>query len=249
MFAIIGGSGLARLAGLEGSRREAMRTPYGDPSGPLTVGRFDGAEVAFLARHGHGHTIAPHDINYRANLWALHRVGVEGVISVATVGGIHPDMGPGALVVPDQIIDYTWGRRSTFFEGTEQPVTHVDFTEPFDAALRQRLLAAARARGESVFDGATYGCTQGPRLETAAEIRRLRQDGCDLVGMTAMPEAVLARELAVPYVALNVVVNHAAGLADSARAISTDAIQSVLADSMARVRKVLAAFVGARAPG
>ncbi|MGD9946620.1 MAG: S-methyl-5'-thioinosine phosphorylase, partial [Burkholderiaceae bacterium] len=195
MLAIIGGSGLARLAGLTRTRREVVRTPYGDPSCALTFGELDERPVVFLARHGYGHTLAPHEINYRANLWALRQVGVSAVISVASVGGIRADCGPGTLVAPDQIVDYTWGRKHTYFEGMEQPVVHIDFTHPYDLELRTRLLAAAATAGEALIDGATYGCTQGPRLETAGEIRRMERDGCDLVGMTGKPEAALAREL------------------------------------------------------
>ena len=243
MYAIIGGSGLARLAGIDNTRREIVRTPYGDPSGPLTFGRFDGVDVVFLARHGYGHTLAPHEINYRANLWAVHRAGVEGVVSVATVGGIRADFGPGTLVVPDQIIDYTHGRKGTFFEGADQPVTHVDFTEPYDATLRQRLVIAAGRLGETIAVGGTYGCTQGPRLETSAEIRRMQRVGCDLVGMTTMPEAALARELELPYATLAVVVNHAAGLGDSRHEISIDTINEVMEAAMGRVRELLAQFI------
>jgi 5'-methylthioadenosine phosphorylase len=245
MFAVIGGSGLAKLAGLQDQRREVVRTPYGDPSGPLTYGRFDGVPVVFLARHGYGHTIAPHEINYRANVWALNRAGVEGIVSVATVGGIRDDLGPGTLIVPDQIIDYTSGRRGTFFEGPDQPVTHVDFTQPFDETLRQRLVLAAAGLGEPVALGGTYACSQGPRLETAAEIRMMERDGCDLVGMTAMPEAVLARELDIAYATLAVVANHAAGKGDSRQAISMEAIGQVLDAAMGRVRAILGAFLKA----
>ena len=161
-----------------------MRTPYGEPSGALTFGEFAGAEVVFLARHGYGHTLSPHEINYRANIWALKELKVEGVIAVATVGGIRADLAPGTLVLPDQIIDYTHSRKSTFFEGSEMPVTHVDFTQPYSRALRERLIAAAAACNEKVFDGAVYACTQGPRLETAAEIERIAREGGDVVGMT-----------------------------------------------------------------
>lgn len=242
-FAIIGGSGLTQLAGLQDTRRQVVRTPYGDPSGPLTHGRLDGVELVFLARHGYGHTIAPHEINYRANIWALHRAEVDGVVAVATVGGIRPEFGPGALVIPDQLIDYSHGRRATFFEGPDQPVTHVDFTLPYDQGVRDRLAAASRAAGETVALGGVYGCTQGPRLETAAEIRRMARDGCDLVGMTGMPEAALARELGLPYAVLAVVANHAAGMGDSAQAISLEAISESLVASMARVHRVLGEFV------
>ncbi|MCX7273810.1 MAG: S-methyl-5'-thioinosine phosphorylase [Burkholderiales bacterium] len=247
-FAIIGGSGLTQLPGLEHGRRQVVRTPYGDPSGPLTHGRLDGVELVFLARHGYGHTIAPHEINYRANVWALHSAGVDGIVSVATVGGIRPEYGPGVLVLPDQIIDYTWGRRSTFFEGPDQPVTHVDLTVPYDDRVRDRLTKAAANLAEPLSLVGTYGCTQGPRLETAAEIRRMERDGCDLVGMTGMPEAVLARELAIPYATLAVVANHAAGKGDSRDAISLEAIGAVLEAAMARVHRILAEFMRLSVP-
>jgi len=239
MLGIIGGSGLARLAELERTRRQVVRTPWGDPSCALTYGDLDGHPVVFLARHGYGHTIAPHRINYRANIWALRSAGVTGVAAVATVGGIRADCGPGTMVVADQIIDYTHGRDSTCFEGPDKPVIHIDFTEPYDHPLRLRLLAAAARAGEHVIDGGVYGCTQGPRLETAAEIRRLQRDGCDMVGMTGMPEAALARELDVPYAALCVVANHAAGIEDSSERISLVAIAEVLDAVMGRVRRVL----------
>ena len=243
MMGIIGGSGLARLAGLADARRQVMRTPWGDPSCALTFGQLDGSPIVFLARHGYGHTIAPHEINYRANLWALRQAGVESIVAVATVGGIADRVPPGAIIVADQVIDYTHSRDSTFFQGPDQPVTHIDFTEPYDAGLRQRLLAGATRAGETVFDGAVYGCTQGPRLETAAEIRRLARDGCDLVGMTGMPETALARELGLRYAALCVVANHAAGIGDSARRVSLEAMIEVLDAAMARVRRILSEVV------
>ena len=249
MFAIIGGSGLAKLSALEATRRQVVRTPYGEPSGALTFGRLGGAEVVFLARHGYGHTIAPHEINYRANLWALKDLGVAGIISLATVGGIRADLGPGTLVVPDQIIDYTHSRKATFFEGAEQPVTHIDFTWPYSAALRQRLLVAAQACGEALIDGGVYACTQGPRLETAAEIERIARDGGELVGMTGMPEAALAREAQLEYAALAVVVNHAAGRGDSRQAIALDALATVLNATVTRAVRVIEAAVRADATG
>jgi 5'-deoxy-5'-methylthioadenosine phosphorylase len=244
MQAIIGGSGLAQVAELNLKRREVVRTPYGDPSCALSFGAIGDVDVVFLARHGYGHTIAPHVINYRANLWALHHVGATSIVSVAAVGGIRSDCRPGAIVLPDQIIDYSYGRKGTFFEGPDYPVTHVDFTQPYDEPLRRQLAEAAVAVGESVAWGATYGCMQGPRLETAAEILRLERDGCDLVGMTGMPEAALARELSLPYAALAVVANHAAGKGDSREEISMEAIGQVLDATMLRVRRILAAFIG-----
>jgi 5'-methylthioadenosine phosphorylase len=239
MFAIIGGSGLVKLSALETPRRRVMRTPFGEPSGALTFGRLAGAEVVFLARHGYGHTIAPHEINYRANLWALKELQVEGVFALASVGGIREDLGPGTLVVPDQIIDYTHSRNSTFFEGSGTPVTHVDFTLPYSAKLRSRLLRAAMEIGESLIDGAVYACTQGPRLETAAEIDRLQRDGADLVGMTGMPEAVLARELELEYASLAVVVNHAAGRGASRHRIEMSELEEVLGETMVRAVRIM----------
>ena len=239
MLAIIGGSGLTQLSNLAVSRREVARTPYGEPSGALVFGSIREQAVVFLARHGFGHTIPPHRVNYRANLWALKQAGVTCIVSVASVGSIRADLPPGTLVVPHQIIDYTWGRKSTFFEGGEGGVHHIDFTHPYDQALRLRLLAAARAAGDSAVDGGVYAATQGPRLETAAEIDRLERDGAELVGMTGMPEAALARELELPYAAMNVVVNHAAGRISSENGIHFGDIEMVLQESMRRVRCVL----------
>jgi 5'-methylthioadenosine phosphorylase len=245
MYAIIGGSGLAKLSALEAPRRQVMRTPYGEPSGALTFGRLGGVDVVFLARHGYGHTLAPHEINYRANIWALRELKVEGVVAVATVGGIRADLGPATLVLPDQIIDYTHSRKGTFFEGSEVPVTHVDFTEPYTPELRARLLAAARSCGEALVDGGVYACTQGPRLETAAEIERIARDGGDLVGMTGMPEAALAREAELAYATLAVVVNHAAGRGDSKHEIKLEELDSVMRATITRAVSILAAFFAA----
>jgi 5'-methylthioadenosine phosphorylase len=242
VFAIIGGSGLAKLTALEAPRRQVMRTPYGEPSGALTFGRLAGAEVVFLARHGYGHTLAPHEINYRANIWALKELRVEGVVSVATVGGIRSDLGPGALVLPHQIIDYTHSRKSTFFEGAENPVIHADFTIPYAPPLRAALLAAAARCGEPLADGGVYACTQGPRLETAAEIERIARDGGDMVGMTGMPEAVLAREAGLAYAALGVVVNHAAGRGSSREAILLEELDRVMNVTVTRAVRILVAF-------
>ena len=243
MLAVIGGSGLSQFAGLEGSREVVVRTPYGDPSSPLTLGGIRGRSVVFLARHGAGHRIAPHEINYRANLWALKEQQPAGIVSIATVGGIRNDLRPGTLLLPDQILDYTWGRRSTFFEGEGATVTHVDFTEPYSMTLRKRIAAAAAACGEPIVDGGVYAATQGPRLESAAEIDRLERDGADVVGMTGMPEAGLARELGLEYAAIAVVVNPAAGRAESRRAISVERIEIVLKQTMQRVRTLIETLV------
>ncbi len=245
MLAIIGGSGLTQLSNLDVTRRLAVRTPYGEPSGALTFGRIAGADVVFLARHGYGHTIPPHEVNYRANIWALGEQKVEGVISVASVGGIRADMRPGAIAVPHQILDYTWGRKNTFFEGGGQPVTHIDFTEPYTAQLRRRILDAARACGEAVSEDAIYAASQGPRLETAAEIDRLERDGADVVGMTGMPEAALAREAGLEYATIAVVANFAAGRGDSLHSVRMEDIEQVLQKSLVRVRRIIEQLVAA----
>jgi len=195
--------------------------------------------VLFLARHGYGHTIPPHEVNYRANLWALKDAGADSVVSVASVGGIRNDIWPGAILLPHQVIDYTWGRASTFFEGPGAPVNHIDFTEPYSRVMRARLLNAAAAAGERVTDGGVYAATQGPRLETAAEIHRLERDGADIVGMTGMPEAALAREIGLEYAALTVVANYAAGRGDSEHAVPLDKIGAVLEEAMGRVRRII----------
>ena len=247
LAAILSGTGLARFEGMEVVRREVVRTPYGEPSGALTFGRLEAGgrvqDVVFLPRHGYAHTIPPHDINYRANLWALHEVGVGAVFAVASVGGIRADLEAGTLVVPDQIIDYTHGRPATFFDSAEQPVTHIDFTLPYDSGLRAELLDAARRTGIALTDGGVYACTPGPRLETAAEVERLARDGADMVGMTGMPEAALARELGLPYAALAVVVNAAAGRGASRTAISMVDIARTADATMGLVRGVIAAAV------
>lgn len=242
MLAIIGGSGLEELPGLRVARREAVHTPYGAPSGPLVVGDLLGRPVMFLARHGEGHRLAPHEINYRANLWAMRARAAESVVSVASVGGIRSDLGPGTIVIPHQIIDYTWGRESTYFEGGA-PVTHVDFTVPYTLDLREKLLAAAVECREAVCDHAVYATTQGPRLETAAEVDRLARDGADIVGMTGMPEAVLAREQGLSYAAVAVVVNCAAGRGDSRTGISMENIEGVLHRSMKKVLRIIETLV------
>ena len=233
MIAIIGGSGLTRLANLEITHRQIVRTPYGEPSGPLTFGRIGASEVVFLARHGYAHTLAPHEINYRANLWALQSKGVTDIIAVCTVGGIAEALGAGSIAIPDQIIDYTWGRASTFFEGAEQPVTHIDFTHPYDEGLRALALNSAKDVGISVVNGGTYAATQGPRLESKAEVDRLERDGATMVGMTGMPEAALAREAGLDYACLAVSVNWAAGLGSGD---IHGEIERSIADGMKKVR-------------
>ncbi|GJL74487.1 S-methyl-5'-thioinosine phosphorylase [Nitrosomonas sp.] len=243
MLAIIGGSGMTQLSCLEISHRQIIRTPYGEPSGPFTFGKINDREIVFLARHGHGHTIPPHQINYRANLWALNTLQPQHVVAVATVGGIRENLTPGSLVIPDQIIDYTHGRDFTYFDSTDQPVTHIDFTHPYCSVTRARLLKAAKLAGESVVDGGVYAAIQGPRLETAAEINRLDGDGADMVGMTGMPETALARELGLNYATLAVVANHAAGRGANVTAIPLNEIYAVLEQAMVHVRNIIEQLV------
>ena len=238
MLAIIGGSGLTQLSTLAVTRREVVRTPYGEPSAPLLFGSIAGRPTLFLARHGHGHTIPPHRVNYRANLWALRAREATAVVAVASVGGIR-GAAPGALVLPHQLIDYTSGRASTYFDGEEGKVVHVDFTRPYTPWLRARCLEAATAAGIDLADGGVYGAANGPRLETAAEIDRMDRDGATIVGMTGMPEAALAREVDLPYAAICVVVNHAAGRGDSEHAISMQALVKTLDEGIAKVRTLL----------
>ena len=239
LVAIIGGSGLSQLGNMQVTRRRVARTPYGEPSGPLTFGRIKGRDVVFLARHGYGHTVAPHEVNYRANIWALKDAGAGCVVSVASVGGIRADIAPGMLMLPDQVIDYTWGRAATYFEGAGVPVNHIDFTEPYSPTLRRKLLKAAASVKEPMLDGGVYAATQGPRLETAAEITRLERDGAHVVGMTGMPEAALAREVSLEYATIAVVANYAAGRGDSKRAVPLDKIGEILDGAMGRVRRII----------
>jgi len=232
-LAVIGGTGLYRLAGLEDAEAHQPVTRYGAPSGPAHVGMLAGRRVAFLARHGEGHSVPPHRINYRANLAALQSLGATRVLALNTVGGIGADFGPRVLACPDQLIDYTWGRISTLCEEPGTEVIHVDFGEPYDRGLRRDLLAAAARARVEVHDGGCYGATQGPRLETRAEIARMRRDGCDLVGMTGMPEAALARELGLEYACLAIVANWAAGAGPDPDEIITlqDVLDNVAAAS------------------
>ncbi|TMG84401.1 MAG: S-methyl-5'-thioinosine phosphorylase [Betaproteobacteria bacterium] len=239
MLAIIGGSGLTRLSTLAVAHREVVRTPYGEPSSALVYGQIAGRDVVFLARHGHGHTIPPHKVNYRANLWALKNRGVESVLAVASVGAISDQYSPGDLVLPHQLVDYTHGREHTFFDGGDRKVVHVDFTQPYSAQLRERCMQAAVSAGILIHDRGIYAAVSGPRLETAAEIDRMARDGATLVGMTGMPEAALARELGVAYAAIAVVVNSAAGRGESAQEISMEKIVMVLESAMDKVRSLI----------
>jgi len=236
-LAIIGGTGLDQLEGLDVVCEHMPDTPYGAPSRPVQEGTFGHNTVFFLHRHGGPAAIPPHLINYRANLWALQSLGADSVVAINTVGGITAAMRPGRLLIPDQIIDYTWGREHTFDDGSPGSLMHVDFTEPYDRQLRLALIAAADSARVNHEASGVHGVTQGPRLETAAEIQRMARDGCDVVGMTGMPEAALARELGLPLASVCMVVNPAAGLGDLP--LTLDMMREILEQEAAVVRQLL----------
>ncbi|HUQ51905.1 MAG TPA: S-methyl-5'-thioinosine phosphorylase [Gammaproteobacteria bacterium] len=238
-LALIVGSGFEHL-GFEVLTRSPTKTPYGEPSSSVLTIAVGGARVACIARHGEGHALAPHEINYRANVWALQQRGVRWCVGINTVGSIDLGLVPGGLAVPAQLIDYTHGRAATF-GGGGSAVRHIEFAEPFSPALRGRLATAILDCGLVVRAG-TYGVTQGPRLETAAEIERLARDGCTMVGMTAMPEAALARELDLEYAVCAVAVNYAAGRSPDGAPI-TGQIERFMTAGLAKVRPVLERLV------
>lgn len=243
-LAVIGGTGVYALGELADVESHQPVTPYGAPSGPIRVGRYAGMRLAFLARHGEGHSLPPHKINYRANLAALKAIGATRVLALNTVGGITAQCGPRVLACPDQLIDYTWGRISTLCEEPGSEVLHVDFGDPYSPALRRQVIDAAASAGVAIVDGGCYGATQGPRLETKAEIARMRRDGCDLVGMTGMPEAGLARELGLDYACLGIVANWAAGAGpDPDEVIALQDVLDNVAAAMEGVPKLLQALL------
>ena len=230
-LAVIGGTGVYRLADLQDVETRVLDTRFGAPSGPVRIGTLEGRRVAFLARHGEGHSVPPHRVNYRANLHALRQAGASRVLALNTVGGITDAYGPRVLACPDQLIDYTWGRISTLCEEPGTEVLHVDFGDPYTPALRARIIEAAKRASVPLVDAGCYGATQGPRLETKAEIARMRRDGCDLVGMTGMPEAGLARELGLDYACLAIVANWAAGCGDAQEITLAEVLENVAAAS------------------
>lgn len=244
---IIGGSGLYSLAGLADVAQRQVMTAWGAPSATLTHGRLSDVELFFLPRHGSHHHLPPHRINYRANIAALADAGVECIIATAAVGGIAHNAGTGVIVVPHQIVDYTYGREHTYSDGTGTHPQHVDFSEPYNARLRAALISAAADVNLAVLTQGVYAATQGPRLESAAEIDRLERDGCTIVGMTGMPEAALARELGIEYANISLVVNRAAGRAHGA--ITMADIERELTDGMGRIRGVISALTARLAAG
>ena len=244
---IIGGTGVDELEGVEILSTHATTTPYGEISRPIQECRWGEATVYFLQRHGSPGAIPPHLINYRANVWALHALGLQEIVAINAVGGIAEGMRPGRLVIPDQLIDYTWGREHSFDDGRSGALMHIDFTEPYHRELRHAVTEAAVAAGIPHAPSGTYGATQGPRLETAMEIRRMAQDGCDVVGMTGMPEAALARELGLAYAAVCMVVNPAAGLGDEP--LSLEMMRETLQREAGVVRLLLETLLATRYAG
>jgi len=237
-FGLIGGTGLDHWGATTSLHN--IHSSYGRPSAQLAEYSIGDLQLFFLPRHGELHNIPPHAVNYRANIDAFRQLEVDGIIAVNAVGGISPRHRPGTLSVPDQLIDYTWGRAHSFSLSAGDDLVHIEFAGPFDGRVRPGLLRAASAAGVDVTDGGCVGVTQGPRLETAAEIRRYAQDGCDLVGMTSMPEAALAREAGLDYACLCINANRAAGLEEEP--VSMEAINATLVDAMVRVRKLLGVF-------
>lgn len=240
-LAIIGGSGLTKLNGTVVTRQQEYETPYGMPSGTLTYGTYADKEIIFLPRHGDPHVIPPHKVNYRANIWVLKEHQVKNIIGINAVGGITGEMYPGRLTCPDQIIDYTWSRAHTFFEDNLSTAMHIDFSQPYSRSLRSLLINTAMNEKLDLSPAATYGVTQGPRLETAAEIERMERDGCDIVGMTGMPEASLAKELEINYVSISIVANWAAG--KSSDAITMQVIEKNMRNALEKVHALLAAVI------
>jgi 5'-methylthioinosine phosphorylase len=237
-LAIIGGTGLYQLDHLTIAEKRRIQTPYGETSAPIVCGAYDDMPVFFLARHGEQHQWPAHRVNYRANIHALMQFGVKQIISVNAVGGITSAMEPAALCVPDQIIDYSSGRIHTYSDDEISPLLHIDFSFPYTERMRQLLMDAGKAADLNITAHGVYGCTQGPRLETAAEIKRMKHDGCDVVGMTGMPEAALARELGIDYASLCLVVNWAAGC--TSELITIEAITATLKAGMKNIHILLA---------
>jgi 5'-methylthioinosine phosphorylase len=240
---IIGGTGLSSFNGFETIQKHSdLNSELGRPSCDVVEGVLGEVRVLFLPRHGEHHSLAPHKINYRANLLVLQQLGVDEIIAVNAVGGIAQKAKAGHISVPDQIIDYTSGRENTFFDGDFKTAHHIDFSYPYKQEIRLKLISILSRKTliHGFSDTGVYAATQGPRLESIAEIQRLEQDGCDLVGMTGMPEAALARELGIPYASLCLVVNRAAGKSD--QLITLEDIRSVIASGMIDVQSVIADY-------
>lgn len=237
---VIAGSGLYGMPGLRALREVWAETPYGNPSSPITIGELSGVEVAFLARHGSPHRIPPAMVNYRANIRGLWDLGVRRIISINATGGIKETLIPGDLVVTDQVIDMTQGARpGTFYDAED--VVHVDFTDPYCPELRGAVLGAGAESGVALIDGGTYVCVNGPRLESRAEISFFSSSGADVVGMTGMPEAALARELEICLCSVSVVTNYAAGIKEAR--LTTSEVVGVMGEATEKLQVLLAAAV------
>lgn len=208
---LIGGSGLYDIQGFVLKQKKSITTPFGKPSDQYLIGKIGKTDIVFLPRHGKKHNIPPHMINYRANIWGFRKLGVDRIISISAVGGIRKGLRPGDIVVLDQTMDMTRNRKSTFYDG-KGGVVHIDFTEPYCPELRRIILKAGKDAGVPVKNGGNYVAVEGPRLETASEIKSFKLLGGDVVGMTGMPEASLAREVAICYTGISVVANYAAGI-------------------------------------
>ncbi len=224
MIGVIGGSGVYEIEGVVIKETRKLSTPFGDPSDSYMIGEISGMQIAFLPRHGSPHHIAPHKINYRANIWGFKELSAERIISINAVGGINKKMRLGDVVVPDQIIDLTEGRESTFYDMEE--IVHVDFTEPYCSEVRSSIFSAGKKAGIKLIKRATYVSVNGPRLETAAEIKAFSLLGADVVGMTGMPEAILARELEICFAGIAVITNYAAGISKT-RLTATEVVDKM----------------------
>ena len=238
-LALVGGTGLTELE--DAAETLVLDTPYGAPSAPVRVVETEPLRLLFLPRHGNPHRFPPHCVNYRANMWALREAGVDHVLAVSAVGGISRGYTPGALAAPDQLIDYSWGREHTYCDSENAPLVHVDFSHPYEGPLRKALLHSAANHSIEVIDGGCIGVFQGPRLESAAEVEKARRDGCDMAGMTSLPEAGLARELGLDYAGIAVISNWGAGVSDEL--ISEDDIAETLREPMTRVRALVRALI------
>ncbi len=238
-LALVGGTGLTELEDDAGTL--VIDTPYGAPSAPVRVVETEPLRLLFLPRHGNPHRFPPHCVNYRANMWALREAGANHVLAVSAVGGISSGYAPGTLAAPDQLIDYSWGREHTYCDSENVPLVHVDFSHPYEGPLRRALLRSADRASIEIIDGGCIGVFQGPRLESAAEVERARRDGCDMAGMTSLPEAGLARELGLDYAGIAVMSNWGAGVSDEL--ISEDDIAETLREPMTRVRALVRALI------
>jgi 5'-methylthioadenosine phosphorylase len=233
---LIGGSGLYEIEGLEITKEVSISTPYGEPSSVYKIGTIGAKEIVFLPRHGIPHSIPPHKINYRANIWGFKSLGVERIISVSAAGGIKKDLSPGDIILLDQIIDMTYGaRESTFYD--KDRVVHIDFTNPYCPEMRDFIVKSSKNIGLPIKTAGTYICVNGPRLETAKEIQFFSMIGADVVGMTAMPEASLARELEMCITGISVVTNYAAGISE--KKLTTTEVVETMKNSLDRIKSLV----------